>query len=285
MAKPTTKLDWVTDNDVTKITEPSVAKKLTGWLKEEKPPFQYFNWGWNLIDRWIKYFEEKTDANTTDIGGEATARQAADNAHAVLTSPHSAASAATAGRLIIRDSNGRAQVAAPSADADIARKAEVDAEATARAAADGAHAALENNPHAVTADQVGAAEAGANTNITSMSGLTTPLSLGQGGSGTNGDSIIKAWINFNGTGTIAINDSFNVSSIIDDGPGDYTIIWDVDFATTNYALVGTCDDGGDYARVFNINSLLTTGALVGTKTGNDSSMDMATVCVIAMGDQ
>ena len=33
----------------------------------------------------------------------------------------------------------------------------------------------------------------------------------------------KAWVNFNGTGTVAIRASFNVSSITDNGPGEYTI--------------------------------------------------------------
>ncbi len=33
----------------------------------------------------------------------------------------------------------------------------------------------------------------------------------------------KAWVNFNGTGTVAIRASFNVSSISDNGVGDYTV--------------------------------------------------------------
>ena len=33
----------------------------------------------------------------------------------------------------------------------------------------------------------------------------------------------KAWVNFNGTGTVAIRRSFNVSSITDNGTGDYTV--------------------------------------------------------------
>ena len=33
---------------------------------------------------------------------------------------------------------------------------------------------------------------------------------------------VKGWIDFNGTGTIAINDSYNVSGIVDNGTGDYT---------------------------------------------------------------
>ena len=76
-------------------------------------------------------------ARKAEVDAEATARSSADTSHANLTSPHSATSAATASRLMVRDTAGRAQVAAPSADADIARKAEVDAEATARNAADG----------------------------------------------------------------------------------------------------------------------------------------------------
>ena len=32
----------------------------------------------------------------------------------------------------------------------------------------------------------------------------------------------KAWVNFNGTGTVAIRESFNVSSITDNGTGSYT---------------------------------------------------------------
>ena len=49
------------------------------------------------------------------------------SAHAGLSNPHNATSAATADRIILRDAVGRAKVAAPSALDDIARKAEVDA--------------------------------------------------------------------------------------------------------------------------------------------------------------
>ena len=36
-------------------------------------------------------------------------------------------------------------------------------------------------------------------------------------------SVAKAWVNFDGTGTAAIQDSFNVTSLTDNGTGDYTI--------------------------------------------------------------
>lgn len=47
----------------------------------------------------------------------------------------------------------------------------------------------------------------------------------------------KAWVNFNGTGTISIRDSFNVSSITDNGTGDYTINFITPFTNTDYCFV------------------------------------------------
>ena len=47
----------------------------------------------------------------------------------------------------------------------------------------------------------------------------------------------KAWVNFNGTGTVAIRAAGNVSSITDNGTGDYTVNFTVAFADTNYAVL------------------------------------------------
>lgn len=47
----------------------------------------------------------------------------------------------------------------------------------------------------------------------------------------------RAWVNFNGTGTVAIRDSFNVSSITDNGVGDYTVNFDQDMPNANYVVV------------------------------------------------
>jgi hypothetical protein len=47
----------------------------------------------------------------------------------------------------------------------------------------------------------------------------------------------KAWVNFNGTGTVAIRASGNVSSITDNGTGDYTVNFTVAMADANYAVV------------------------------------------------
>jgi hypothetical protein len=48
----------------------------------------------------------------------------------------------------------------------------------------------------------------------------------------------RAWVNFNGTGTIAIRASGNVSSITDNGVGDYTINFTTAMSDANYTVVG-----------------------------------------------
>lgn len=52
-------------------------------------------------------------------------------------------------------------------------------------------------------------------------------------------NIAKAWVHFNGTGTVAINTSYNVSSITDNGVGDYTVNFTSAFVDANYVVAGT----------------------------------------------
>jgi hypothetical protein len=57
-------------------------------------------------------------------------------------------------------------------------------------------------------------------------------------------TLCRAWVNFNGTGTVAIRASFNVSSITDNGTGDYTINFTNAFADANYAITATGTGSG-----------------------------------------
>ena len=49
----------------------------------------------------------------------------------------------------------------------------------------------------------------------------------------------RAWVNFNGSGTVAIRGSGNVSSITDNGTGDYTVNFTASMPDANYAVAGT----------------------------------------------
>ena len=59
----------------------------------------------------------------------------------------------------------------------------------------------------------------------------------------------RAWVNFNGTGTVAIRASGNVSSITDNGTGDYTVNFTTAVSDVNYAVVGSLADSGNTAFV------------------------------------
>ena len=49
----------------------------------------------------------------------------------------------------------------------------------------------------------------------------------------------RAWVNFNGTGTVAINASGNVSSITDNGAGNYTVHFTTAMPDANYCALGS----------------------------------------------
>ena len=52
----------------------------------------------------------------------------------------------------------------------------------------------------------------------------------------------RAWVNFNGTGTVAIRDSFNVSSITDRETGKFTANFATPMPNTNYCVVGAAGE-------------------------------------------
>jgi hypothetical protein len=58
------------------------------------------------------------------------------------------------------------------------------------------------------------------------------------GNGTAIGTLCRAWVNFNGTGTVAIRASFNVSSITDNGTGLYTVNFTNAMSDINYSVVG-----------------------------------------------
>jgi hypothetical protein len=65
----------------------------------------------------------------------------------------------------------------------------------------------------------------------------------------------RAWVNFNGTGTVAIRASGNVTSITDNGTGDYTVNFTTAMSDANYSANGTAKivggTGGQNVRIHN----------------------------------
>jgi len=85
--------------------------------------------------------------------------------------------------------------------------------------------------------------------LNGTSGLVTPgMTLGSSvvdvPSGSAPSYLCRAWVNFNGTSTVAIRASANVTSLTDNGTGDYTVNLTTAMPDANYAVVtgGKQDD-------------------------------------------
>jgi uncharacterized protein (AIM24 family) len=98
----------------------------------------------------------------------------------------------------------------------------------------------------------------------------------------------RAWVNFNGTGTVAIRASGNVSSITDNGTGDYTVNFTTAMPDTNYSAEVSCNEmsSTNNARVAQLegdgSSVTTTSVRVvcvvgGTATHNDPQVFNVTI--------
>ena len=88
-------------------------------------------------------------------------------------------------------------------------------------------------------------------------GAVSASKLDGGQSGSSPVYGARAWVSFNGSGTVAINASGNVSSITDNGVGDYTVNLTTAMADANYSAVittgtsaGTAADTVDSATLF-----------------------------------
>ena len=64
--KPTDLPQWA-DDGAAQITVPSAGKRTLGWIRE-KPPFQFFNWFWNLVYQWIAWAKTYGETHTHDGG-------------------------------------------------------------------------------------------------------------------------------------------------------------------------------------------------------------------------
>lgn len=108
------------------------------------------------------------------------------------------------------------------------------------------------------------------------------------------DNPVKAWVNFNGTGTVAIRASNNVSSITDNGTGDYTVNFTSALTDANYCTNITLSPtyGGTANSVATIattsgNSEIapTTSAIrFNTRDGSGNQADFKYINVVVVGN-
>jgi hypothetical protein len=94
----------------------------------------------------------------------------------------------------------------------------------------------------------------------------TPPTI-QDSAGTQIGTFCRAWVNFNGQGTVAIRASFNVTSITDGGVGTYTVNFTNAMPDVNYAAICSIARGG-----------LSTTTPTGDSTWNGATGSMPIIC-------
>ena len=100
--------------------------------------------------------------------------------------------------------------------------------------------------------------------------------------------IPTAWVNFNGTNTVAIRDSEGVSSISDNGTGSYSINFATSLSNANYSVSGMCEESGSgYAHLFidRTYAISTNAVHIQSIKENDSYYDAVYVMAHILGGQ
>jgi hypothetical protein len=89
--------------------------------------------------------------------------------------------------------------------------------------------------------------------------------------------VAKAWVNFNGTGTVAIRESYNVASITDNGTGNYNINFTTAMSDANYSAV----TNDNYVGSINHGTTFsTTSYQVVSRNSSGSEIDNANICSV-----
>ena len=101
---------------------------------------------------------------------------------------------------------------------------------------------------------------------------------GTGPVGLTKQNPAKAWVNFNGTGTIAIRDSFSVSGVADNGTGDYTVTVSSAFGNADYCCGSTAQQNtgggrGDFFTGLHSTAQTTTTRRISICDSNGNATD------------
>ena len=130
-------------------------------------------------------------------------------------------------------------------------------------------------------------------NVDTIKGKSTEGSVsiqGEGSATTNlQQGVAKVWINFDGTGTPAARDSFNVGSITDNGPGSYDIVFTNAMGNANYTSQcslnnGTTDVSAAHDYGWAIVDRTTADFRWDTENASNSQVDLALLDALVLGD-
>lgn len=128
-------------------------------------------------------------------------------------------------------------------------------------------------------------------NVGTIKSISSAAPVFQNTSGTEKGQLAKVWIDFN-LSSSSIRDSFNVSSITDNGTGFFTITFSNAMSNTNYTCVSTGSNGhgavlnsSNYNRVCESTPNNTTSCSVACYAPNNIALvDIGYAGVVVFGD-
>ncbi|MBT1155730.1 hypothetical protein J1C56_09010 [Aminobacter anthyllidis] len=186
-----------------------------------------------------------------------------------------------------KKANGQSVVYPAAASTTVAGLVELATDAEAQAKADATRGLTPSNLAALGASETfaglvelaTAAEVAAGTDTARAPSVSTMKSH---------QGVAKAWANFNAAGTLAVRDSYNITSITDNGTGDFTLNFTAALGNATYSVVGSGrqDAGGG---AYNLGllapiTLTTTTANIRTRAVNNTALDCDVFCVAVFGD-
>ena len=99
-------------------------------------------------------------------------------------------------------------------------------------------------------------------------------------------AIVKAWANFDESGTPSIRDNFNVSSLTDNGTGYFTVTLTNTMSNDDYVRIGSAGEnqnaGGNRVLGLRVPSAGSFNIITKNTSGNDS--DTQDTCIAVLGD-
>ena len=102
---------------------------------------------------------------------------------------------------------------------------------------------------------------------------------GEGSATTNvTQGLAKVWVDLDGTGTISIDNSFNIGSVTDNATGNYTFTYSSNMANANYAGGSIC--GNRALSIFSSRATSNTNTLTQDHNDGTNEVDKLTTLLL-----
>lgn len=220
------------------------------------------------------------DASGAVEGCFDVATQAELDTHTSDTAAHSATDANTASRIVLRDASGNFSAGT------ITAALSGNATTATALAANGANCAAGSYPLGVDASGAveGCTSVGASDVSQAGNNVFTSSNTFRGGIFSR--QVVRGYVQFTATGTVTIQDSWNVTSITDGGVGIFTVNWTAAFEGVFYPCVCTAYEFTNNSNVVcTIRDQSASTLKINTRLDDGTAFDSAGVHVLCFGRQ